>query len=252
MNEKPASRPRPARTRPRPAPTHWKRNCAGSEADSRGPHPGVIPSVILGNMEGRDYEETAVRQVTLLASIELGIHGPNIVLSKFGPPHPNFTTAMHAAIDTGLISPDEYRDLIRANLIIYGQNHHHAVVETSLGPDDIDRVLRRSGILHTTTGEDVVPVIATPHPPSSHSTSRSKERPRPRQHDPPAGWQGADGRAVGRAAPKRHNTKQNVNPSQRQTGAEAAMDLPSPPLFFQTINLREWTITPYSPATQIV
>ena len=120
----------------------------------------------LGNIEGNQYEENAVRTAVQLTSVELGIEGPRAAFSKFDPAHPNFNQALQAAVQSGLISREEFRDLIQADLIVYGQNRRHAVVEISLGPneDDISRALRRSEILHTATGEHVTPVIATPDP----------------------------------------------------------------------------------------
>ena len=120
----------------------------------------------LGNIEGMLYEQNAVRAAVQLAGIELGIEGPRVAYSKFDTAHPNFSQVIEAAFRSGLISREQFRDLIQADLIVYGQNRHHAVVEISLGPneDDISRALRRSEILHLATGEQVTPVIATPDP----------------------------------------------------------------------------------------
>ena len=120
----------------------------------------------LGNIEGTLYEQSAARITVQLASLELGIEGPRVAFSKFDVAHPNFNQALQAAVQSGLISREQSRDLIHADLIVYGQNRHHAVVEISLGPneDDIFRALRRSEILHTATGDQVTPVVATPDP----------------------------------------------------------------------------------------
>lgn len=120
----------------------------------------------LGNIEGNLYEQNAVRAVVQLASLELGIEAPRVAYSKFDTAHPNFNQALQEALQSGLISREQFRDLIQADLIVYGQNLHHAVVEISLGlnEDDISRALRRSEILQKATGEQVTPVIATPNP----------------------------------------------------------------------------------------
>ena len=120
----------------------------------------------LGNIEGNQYEENAARTAVQLASVELGIEGPRAAFSEFDTAHPNFDQTLQAAVQSGLISREEFRDLIQADLIVYGQNRSHAVVEISLGPnrDDISRAVRRSEILQSATGEDVTPVIATPDP----------------------------------------------------------------------------------------
>ncbi len=120
----------------------------------------------LGNIEGNLYEQNAVRIAVQLASVELGIEGPRVAFSRFDNAHPNFNQALQAAVQSGRISREEFRDLIHADLIVYGQNRRHAVVEISLGPNehDISRAIRRSEILHTATGDEVMPVIATPDP----------------------------------------------------------------------------------------
>ena len=120
----------------------------------------------LGNIEGIQYEQVAVRIAVQLASLELGIEGPRVAFSKFDMAHPNFNQTIQAAVRSGLISREQSRDLIHADLIVYGQNRHHAVVEISMGPndDDISRALRRSEILHLATGDQVTPAIATPDP----------------------------------------------------------------------------------------
>ena len=120
----------------------------------------------MGNIEGTLYEQRAVRIAVQLTSLELGIEGPRVAFSAFDAAHPNFNQTIQAAVQSGRISREESRDLIQADLIVYGQNGRHAVVEVSLGPneDDISRALRRSEILHTATGDDVIPVVATPDP----------------------------------------------------------------------------------------
>ena len=120
----------------------------------------------LGNIEGIQYEQVAIRIAVQLASLELGIEGPRVAFSKFDTAHPNFNQTIQAAVRSGLISREQSRDLIHADLIVYGQNRHHAVVEISMGPndDDISRALRRSEILHLATGDQVTPAIATPDP----------------------------------------------------------------------------------------
>lgn len=120
----------------------------------------------LGNIDGILYEQSAVRIAVQLASLELGIEGPRVAYSKFDTAHPNFNQALQSALQSGLISREQFRDLLRADLIVYGQSGSHAVVEVSLGPneDDILRALRRAEILHAATGDQVTPVIATPDP----------------------------------------------------------------------------------------
>ena len=120
----------------------------------------------LGNIDGILYEQSAVRIAVQLASMELGIEGPRVAYSKFDTAHPNFNQALDAALRSGVISREQFRDLLRADVIVYGQSGRHAVVEISLGPneDDIFRSIRRAEILQAATGDQVTPVVATPDP----------------------------------------------------------------------------------------
>ena len=119
----------------------------------------------FGNVEGHQYEQRAANRI-LLRTYRLGIETPQIALSQAGQVRQDFHDAMTAAVRTGLITQDEYEDLAEADLIVRGGNRRHAVVEISLGPDedDISRAVRRSEILHRSTGEHVTPVVATPGP----------------------------------------------------------------------------------------
>ena len=118
----------------------------------------------LGNIEGNQYEGRAANRI-LARATTLGIQGAQITFSKTGQTRQNFHDAKDMAVQTSLISQDQFYDLLEADLIIRGRKSH-AVVEISLGPDadDITRVLRGSGILHKATTDLVTAVVATPDP----------------------------------------------------------------------------------------
>lgn len=119
----------------------------------------------LGNIEGNLYEERALNRI-LARTSRLGIEGAQIAFSKAGQARQDFHDAMAGAVQSGVISQDEYEDLTETDLIVRGRNRRHAVVEISLGPDgdDITRALRRSEILQKATGEHVSAAIAAPDP----------------------------------------------------------------------------------------
>ena len=120
----------------------------------------------LGNIEGNQYEERAARTLLQLASVELDIERPSIAFSHFSDAHPNFNQVLQTAILTGIISREEFRDLLQTDLVIYGVSRSHMVVEISLGPnlDDISRALRRSQILSRATDDQVTPIVVAPNP----------------------------------------------------------------------------------------
>ena len=119
----------------------------------------------FGNVECHQYQQRAVNRI-LGRSRQLGIENPTIAYSQTGAAQQNFHDAMNAAVDTNLISQEQYDDLTEADLIVRGRNHRHAAFEISLGPDqnDIARAVRRANILEAATGETATPVIATNNP----------------------------------------------------------------------------------------
>ena len=119
----------------------------------------------LGNIEGNLYEQRALNRI-LARVYRLGIEGAQIAFSKAGQARQDFHDSMAGAVQSGVISQDEYEDLTETDLIVRGRNRRHAVVEISLGPDgdDITRALRRSEILQKATGEHVSAAIAAPAP----------------------------------------------------------------------------------------
>ena len=119
----------------------------------------------LGNIEGNLYEQRALNRI-LARVYRLGIEGAQIAFSKAGQARQDFHDSMAGAVQSGVISQDEYEDLTETDLIVRGRNRRHAVVEISLGPDadDMTRSLRRSEILQRATGEHVIAVIAAPDP----------------------------------------------------------------------------------------
>ena len=56
--------------------------------------------------------------------------------------------------------------MLQTDLVVYGWNCRHLVVEISLEPDldDISRAVRRSEILHRATGTQITAVVVTPDP----------------------------------------------------------------------------------------
>ena len=119
----------------------------------------------LDYIEQHQYEKRALNRI-LARSSRLGIESAHIAFSQAGQSRQDFHDAMAGAVQSGVISQDEYDDLTETDLIVRGRNRHHAVVEISLGPDgdDITRSLRRSEILQKATGEHVSAAIAAPDP----------------------------------------------------------------------------------------
>ena len=119
----------------------------------------------VGNVAAAQYEKRAAHRATSRVR-NLGINRARIVLAP-GESQPSFHDAMAEAVERGLISQMELDDLTATDIILRGTNHRHAVIETSLCPDedDLQRAQRRARILARATGEDTTPAVAAPELP---------------------------------------------------------------------------------------
>ena len=116
----------------------------------------------LGNVAGGRYEERAAHRVVARMRT-LGIERARIVLAP-GESRPEFHDAMETAVEQGLVSQEELADLVRADIILRGASHHHAVIEASLGPEAeyLEWAQRWAAILAQATGDETVAVVAVP------------------------------------------------------------------------------------------
>ena len=67
------------------------------------------------------------------------------------------------ALDNGVISHDQMVELMDAVVIYADDNHHHAVVESSitLAEGAINRAIARAALMSIITGSETVPVVAS-------------------------------------------------------------------------------------------
>ena len=107
--------------------------------------PDIDIDELFDRIDGNLYEEQAANRVLTRASF-LGIERAHIAYSKAGQVPQEFYEAMAMAVQTDLISRDEYTDLTEADLIVCGSNRCHMAVEISLRPngEDISSAVRRS------------------------------------------------------------------------------------------------------------
>lgn len=120
----------------------------------------------FGNFEGQDYERRCTVRMPAQAQIRLGIEHPSVAFSQDGSVHPAFNRALSQALQANRITPTETEDILNADIIIYGTNRRHTVVETSLNADreDITRARRRADLLDRITGDESLAVVTTPEP----------------------------------------------------------------------------------------
>ena len=94
---------------------------------------------------------------------ELGLNNPVIVMSQDGQSTPAWHGAVHRAFRAGLVAREQVRDLGETDLIIADDDGTHVLVEASItaSNSDIERAVRRAGVLALALDTTVVPAVVT-------------------------------------------------------------------------------------------
>ena len=117
----------------------------------------------FSNFEGGDYERKVRQRVLMDTVFELGLNNPVIVMSQDGQSTPAWYGAVHRAFRAGLVSREQVRDLGETDLIIADDDGAHVLVEASItaSNSDIERAVRRAGVLALALDTKVVPAVVT-------------------------------------------------------------------------------------------
>ena len=117
----------------------------------------------FSNFEGSDYERKVRQPVLMDTVLELGLSNPAIVLTQDGQSTPSWHGSIHRAIRAGRISLEQARDLGETDLIIADEDGTHVLVEASItaSDSDIERAVRRAGVLASIIDATVLPAVAT-------------------------------------------------------------------------------------------
>ena len=117
----------------------------------------------FGNLEGSDYERKARQRILFDTVVELGLNNPVIAMTQDGQSTPEVHGGIHRALRAGRISREQARDLRETDLIISDDNGTYVLSEASItaSDSDIERAVRRAGILALALDATVLPVVAT-------------------------------------------------------------------------------------------
>ncbi len=119
----------------------------------------------LGNIIGSDYERRAAQSARRLARLGLGIRRARVVLARTAPDRNEIPELLNDATENGAVTDDEADDLLRADIVLLGQNAGgypaYAVCEVAvtLYDHDVLRAKRRAGILQRASGITALPAV---------------------------------------------------------------------------------------------
>ena len=125
----------------------------------------------FNQFRGENYEARVQSQAMSYAIIQLGFLNPYVSRPVNAGNAPQFNSALQRAISDGSISRDQAMDLCNADLIISGDENRHLVAEISItvSATDIERAVRRAGIMRTATDGVCTPAIISQNVPPSQS-----------------------------------------------------------------------------------
>ena len=122
----------------------------------------------FNQFRGESYEARVQSQAMSYSIIQMGFTNPYISRPVNAGNAPQFNSALQQAISDGSISREDAMDLCNADLIISGDENQHLVAEISItvDTDDIQRAVRRAGIMESATKGVCSPVIIAQNVPA--------------------------------------------------------------------------------------
>ena len=125
----------------------------------------------FNQFRGENYEARVQSQAMSYAVIQMGFSNPYVSRPVNAGNAPQFNSALLRAISNGSITRDQAMDLCNADLIISGDDNRHLVAEISItvSAADIERAVRRAGIMRTATDGVCTPAIIAQNVPAPRS-----------------------------------------------------------------------------------
>ena len=125
----------------------------------------------FNQFRGENYEARIQSQAMSYSVIQMGFANPYVSRPVNAGNAPQFNSILQQAISNGSISRDDAMDLCNADLIISGDENQHLIAEISItvDNDDIQRAVRRAGIMKAATDGVCTPVIIAQNVPAPQS-----------------------------------------------------------------------------------
>ena len=125
----------------------------------------------FNQFRGENYEARVQSQAMSYSIIQMGFTNPYISRPVNAGNAPQFNSVLQRALSDGSITREQAMDLCNADLIISGDDNQHLVAEISItvSTTDIERAVRRAGIMKTATNGVCTPAIIAQNVPEPQS-----------------------------------------------------------------------------------
>ena len=125
----------------------------------------------FNQFRGENYEVRVQSQAVSYSIIQMGFTNPHISRPVNAGNSPQFNSVLQQALSDGSITTAHAMDLCNADLIISGDDNQHLVAEISItaSDTDIERAVRRAGIMKSATKGLCTPAIIAQNVPEPQS-----------------------------------------------------------------------------------
>ena len=125
----------------------------------------------FNQFRGENYQARVQSQAMSYSIIQMGFINPYISRPVNAGNAPQFNSVLQRALSDGSITREQAMDLCNADLIISGDDNQHLVAEISItvSAADIERAVRRAGIMQTATDGVCTPAIIAQNVPEPQS-----------------------------------------------------------------------------------
>lgn len=125
----------------------------------------------FNQFRGESYEIRVQSQAVSYSIIQMGFSNPHVSRPVNAGNAPQFNSVLQQALSNDAITKEQAMDLCNADLIISGDDNQHLVAEISItvSATDIERAVRRAGIMQTATNGVCTPAIIAQSIPASQS-----------------------------------------------------------------------------------
>ena len=125
----------------------------------------------FSQFRGENYEARVQSQAMSYSIIRMGFSNPYISRPVNAGNAPQFNSILQQALSNDVITSDEAMDLCNADLVISGDDNRHVVAEISItaSATDIERAVRRAGIMQSATAGVCTPAVIAQEAPAPQS-----------------------------------------------------------------------------------
>ena len=125
----------------------------------------------FNQFRGENYEARVQSQAVSYAIVQMGFSNPYVSRPVNAGNAPQFNSVLQQALSNDSITKDQAMDLCNADLIISADDNQHLVAEISItaSTTDIERAVRRAGIMESATGGACKPAIIAQDVPAPQS-----------------------------------------------------------------------------------